>query len=165
MRSNRLKFLTGMLAVTLLAAVAVGQTVVKAAQGRHGGEGMGFGGPMFGFYADYLDLTDAQRTQMKDILTKEKPTIQPLMQQLAQGRQQMRQLESADKFDEGQVRALATQQSQTMVELMVQKARIKSELVQLLTPDQKAKMAKLEARRQERFQRHLQPQAPAPSQQ
>ena len=50
---------------------------------------------MMGFYADYLDLTDAQRAQMKDIMTKEKPTIQPLMQQLAQGHQQMRQLEAA----------------------------------------------------------------------
>ena len=50
---------------------------------------------MLGFYADYLDLTDAQQAQMKDIFAKEKPTIRPLMQQLAQGRQQMRQLEQA----------------------------------------------------------------------
>jgi len=161
MNTKRLKILTGILVIILVATVAFGQTVVRAAQGKHGG-GMG---PMLGFYADALDLTDAQRAQMKDIMAKEKPTIQPLMQQLAQGHQQMRQLESADTFDEGKVRALATQQSQTMTELMVQKARIKSELVQLLTPDQKAKLAKMEARRQERFQRHLQPQAPAPSQQ
>jgi Spy/CpxP family protein refolding chaperone len=43
-----------------------------------------------------------------------------------------------------------------MTELMVQKARIKSELVALLTPDQKAKLAKFEARRAARFQKHMQ---------
>ena len=111
---------------------------------------------MLGFYADYLDLTDAQQAQVKDILAKEKPTIRPLMQQLAQGHQQMRQLEQAGPFDEAKVRGVATQQAQAMTELMVQKARIKSELVALLTPDQKDKMAKFEARRQARFQKHFQ---------
>jgi Spy/CpxP family protein refolding chaperone len=42
-----------------------------------------------------------------------------------------------------------------MAELMVQKARIKSELMQVLTPDQKTKMAAFEARRQARLQRRL----------
>jgi Spy/CpxP family protein refolding chaperone len=93
---------------------------------------------------------------MKDIIAKEKPTIQPLIQQLAQGHQQMSQLEQASTFNEANVRALASQQSQTMTELMVQKARIKSELVALLTPDQKAKLAKFEARRAARFQKHMQ---------
>jgi Spy/CpxP family protein refolding chaperone len=119
---------------------------------------------MLGFYTDYLDLTDAQQAQMKDIIAKEKPTIQPLIQQLAQGHQQMSQLEQAGTFNEASVRALASQQSQTMTELMVQKARIKSELVALLTPDQKAKLAKFEARRAARFQQHMQNgQATAPA--
>jgi hypothetical protein len=51
-----------------------------------------------------------------------------------------------------------------MTELTVQRARIKSEMMQVLTQDQKDKMAKFEARRQARFQKHLQRgqgQAPA----
>ena len=122
---------------------------------------------MMDLYADYLDLTDAQRAQMKDIMTKEKPTIKPLMKQLAQSHQQLRQLESTGTFDEAKVRAIATQQAQTMTELTVQKARIKSEMMQVLTPDQKDKMAKFEARRQARFQKrfeHGQGQAPATDQ-
>jgi Spy/CpxP family protein refolding chaperone len=166
MKSNRFRILLGVLAVTLMAAIGFSQTVVKAAGPGHRGGG-GFGGPMMGLYADYLDLTDAQRAQMKDIMTKEKPTIKPLMQQMAQSHQQLRQLESAGTFDEAKVRALATQQAQTMTELTVQKARIKSELMQVLTPDQKDKMAKFEARRQARFQKrfqHGQEQAPATEQ-
>jgi Spy/CpxP family protein refolding chaperone len=40
---------------------------------------------------------------------------------------------------------LATQNAQTMVEVQVQHARIKSEIMQILTADQKAKLAQLEA--------------------
>jgi len=117
---------------------------------------------MLGFYTDYLDLTDAQQAQMKDIINKAKPTIQPLMQQLAASRRQLQQLESASSIDEATVRSVATQQSQTMTELIVQKAHIKNEMMQVLTADQKAKLAKFAARRQQRFQKHT--QAPAENQ-
>jgi periplasmic protein CpxP/Spy len=146
-----MKIVGVVLGATLLAAVAFGQSVVRTAAPSHRA---GFG--MMGMMADYLDLTDAQRTQMKTILSKEKPTIQPLMQQLAAGRQQMQQLEQAATFDETKARTVATQQSQTLAELMVQKARIKSELIQVLTPDQKTKLTAFEARRQARWQKHLQ---------
>lgn len=162
MQASRFRILAAVLAVALCSTVGFSQTVVKTAQGA-GAHGGGFGAHMLGFYADYLDLTDAQQTQMKGILAKEKPTIQPLIQQLTQGHQQLEQLEQAGTFDEAKVRAIANQQSQTMTELMVQKARIKSELMALLTPDQKDKMAKLEARRAARLQKHLQQSQSAPS--
>lgn len=154
MKSVRTKIVAMASAVMLLAAFAFSQTVVKTSR-ETGHWGLGFGN-MLGVAADYLDLTDAQRAQMKDILTKEKPTIQPLMQQLMQSHQQMRQLESASTFDEAKVRALATEQSQTMTELMVQKARIKSELLQVLTADQKTKLAAFEVKQEARLQRRLQ---------
>ena len=157
MRSVRGRILAAVLSVGLTATLGFGQTAVhQAGFGHHGG---GFGN-MLGMMGDYLDLTDAQRTQMKAILAKEKPTIQPLMQQLTQGHQQMSQLEKADTFEEGKLRTLATQQAQTLTELMVQKAHIQWELAQVLTPDQKTKLAAFEAKRQARFQRHLQ-KAPA----
>jgi len=160
MKANRWKILVAISVVTLLAAIGFSQTAATTPD--HGHRGRHFG-RMLGISARYLDLTDAQKTQMKDIMTKEKPTIQPLMQQLAQNRQQMRQLESAGTFDEAKVRSVATQQSQTMTELMVRKARIKSELVQILTPEQKTKMAAFEARKEARLQRRLQGGLNAPS--
>lgn len=161
MKASRFTILAAVMAVALLATVAFSQNVVKTSQGwgHHRG---GLSARMMGINADYLDLTDAQQAQMKDILSKEKPTIRPLFQQLAQGRQQMKQLEAAP-FDENKVRAAATAQSQAMIELMVQKARIKSELMAVLTPDQKDKMAKFEARRQARFQKHMQQAPSAPT--
>jgi len=160
MKASRWKILVAISVVMLLAAIGFSQTAGTTPGPGHRGRHFS---RMLGISARHLDLTDAQKTQMKDIMTKEKPTIQPLMQQLAQNRQQMRQLESAGTFDETKVRPLATQQSQTMAELIVQKARIKSELMQVLTPEQKTKLAAFEARRVARFQKHLQPGQAAPN--
>src|SRR5512133_2053354 len=103
MKVNRYKVLALVLSVAMSTA-AFSQTVIKTHQGM--GHRGGFS-HMLGFYTDYLDLTDAQQAQMKDIIAKEKPTIQPLMQQLKQGHQQMTQLEQAGTFDEAKVRAVA----------------------------------------------------------
>ncbi len=88
-----------------------------------------FGGHMLHFFSDYLDLTSAQQDQVKAIMEKEKPAIQSAMQQMGQFHSQMRALEEASTFDEAKVRALAAQQSQAMTEMIVQKARIKNELL------------------------------------
>jgi Spy/CpxP family protein refolding chaperone len=159
MKASR-RILVAISVVTLLAAIGFSQTAVTTPGPGHRGRHFG---RMLGISARYLELTEAQKTQMKDIMTKEKPTIQPLMQQLAQNRQQMRQLESADTFDENKVRPLANQQSQTMAELIVQKARIKSELIQVLTAEQKTKMAAFEASREARLKKHFQQGQAAPN--
>ena len=59
---------------------------------------------MLGFYMHKLDLTDAQQAQVKAIMAKEKPTFQPLMQQMAQGHAQLRDLVINGGFDEAKVR-------------------------------------------------------------
>jgi Spy/CpxP family protein refolding chaperone len=160
MKLTRNKVLIAALGVMLVGAIALSQTVGRA--DRMHGHGFPFRGHMLGFFADYLDLTDAQQAQMKQILEKEKPTIQPLLEQLGQGHQQLRQLEESGTFDESKVRALAAQNSQAMTELIVQKARIQSELIQVLTPDQKAKFTKFMDRRAERFHKWMNDSAQPP---
>jgi len=157
MRSNRVKWIIAALAILLVAGVAVSQTVKRVSEAR--GMGFAMGGHMFGFFSSYLDLTDAQRAQVKDIMAKERPNIQPLAQQLMQSRQQLRQIAESGAFDEAKVRTLATQQSQTMIELEVQRTRIASELFQVLTPDQKTKMDKFMSRHEQRMMNHVQPAA------
>ena len=154
MKSTRTRILVIAAAVMMVAVVAA------LAQGMHGPGGRGGFGHLLGFYSDYLDLTSAQQDQVKAIWAKEKPALQPLMQQMRQFHSQMNQIAESGTFDEAKVRALATQQSQTMVELAVQHARIKSEMIQVLTPDQKAKLAKFEAKRADRMQQHMGQMAP-----
>ena len=155
MNSIRSKVLTSLLAATLTAGAAFAQGGAKA-QFRGGDVGQ----HILNFYTDYLDLTDAQQAQMKSILTQEKPIIAPMVQQLAQTHQQLRQLEESGTFDEAKVRSVAAQQTQTMVDLIVEKARAKSQMMQVLTADQKAKLQKLESRREQRMMQHLEGSAP-----
>jgi Spy/CpxP family protein refolding chaperone len=148
--------------LSILGVVALaGAFAVSQAAGRHRRMGMGDGfGPspehIVAFMTDTLDLTDAQQAQAKAILDKEKPNFQPLIQQLSDGHKQMRALEESATFNEAAVRAAATQHAQTITELIVAKARVKSELFAILTTDQKAKATKLLNRHEDRMMHHMQ---------
>lgn len=145
------------LRILAVAAVLV-LAVAGLAQGMHRGP-MGqefpFGGHMLHFFSDYLDLTSAQQEQVKSIMEKEKPAIRSAMQQMGQFHSQMRALEESSTFDEAKVRTLAAQQSQAMTEMIVQKARIKNEILQVLTADQRTKLAQFEAKREQRMRGHM----------
>lgn len=152
MRSIRSRFLVAVLAVMFAAGISKAQAADTPPAPTHD-HAFGHGGHRMGFFADYLDLTDAQREQMKSILQKERATMKPLMQQLRQSREQLHQF-AEGAYDEAKVRAVATQQAQNMIELAVQKTRIHSELFQVLTADQQAKMKEVEASRAARRGKH-----------
>jgi protein CpxP len=138
------------LSVTLIAAIAVSQN-----RPWHGRGGRGFEKHMLEFFTDYLDLTADQQAQAKQIVESGKTTMQPLMEQMKSGHLQMRQLEESSTFDEAKVRVLASQQAQTMTEMIVQKAKIKSQLFAILTADQKAKLQKFEEKRHQHMMEHM----------
>ncbi len=146
--------------LTVGAALMLGVAVLFA-QGMHdhGGPDGEFG-HMLGFYADALDLSSAQQDQIKTIWQKEKPAIKPLMQQMHQNRAAMNALVEGGAFDEAKAQALATQHAQTTIALEVEHARMKSEMLQVLTADQKTKYQQLEAKHEAHMQKHM---APPPS--
>ena len=164
MRLIRSRLLIAALAVLFASMIARAQSAEAPAAPMHAHEGMDHMGHMLEFFTDYLNLSDAQQAQIKAVLQKEHGTIRPLMHQLHQTEAQLKQYEQGG-YDEAKVRALATQQAQTQIELTVQKTRIHSELFQLLTPDQQAKMKEFEANREARWQKHQQSKAPATSEQ
>ena len=172
MKSNYFKVLAVALLLAVIAAIGVSQTVKHSHMrgdgmfggGMFAGGMLGGDGHMLGFLAHKLDLTDTQQAQVKEIMAKEKPTFQPLMLQMAQNHQQMRQLVMASGFDEAKVRELASQQTQTMTELTVQRARVESELFQVLTTDQKTKLTAIINQHEQWFMNHMQGQAQTQSQ-
>jgi Spy/CpxP family protein refolding chaperone len=87
MKSIRLRFFAAALAVLLGSALANSQAA-DAPPPMHGHE---FGGPMMGFLSKQLDVTDAQKTQMKAVMEKEHATMHPLMQQMHALDQQLKQ--------------------------------------------------------------------------
>jgi protein CpxP len=153
MKSIRLRFLIAALAVMLGSAIANAQTA-DAPPPMHQ-HGFGPEDHMMGFFGKYLDLTDAQRAQMKAVMQKERATMHPLMQQEHQLDLQLKQYEEGT-YDEAKVQTLVSQQSQTLVQLKVEQSRIHSELYQLLTPDQQAKVKEFEAKQAARMQQHMQ---------
>ena len=153
-----MKFVSSKMSLVALAIVLVaGVAVAQRPGGPHGG-GDFFGGPMMGFFSDYLDLSDAQQTQIKQIIAKEKPALEPLFLQEKQSHEQMMQLIQSGSFDEAKATTIANQGAQIHAQLEVQHARIASEAYQVLTADQKTKLAQFIAKREQRFEQHMQEQ-------
>jgi Spy/CpxP family protein refolding chaperone len=161
MKSIRFRFLVAALAVVLGSVIAKSQTADAPPPPQMHGFGFGMEGHMMGFFAKYLNITDDQKTQMKAVLQKERPTLQPLMQQFHEMEQQLRPYQEGT-YDAAKVQAIVAQQSQTLVQLAVEESRIHNELFQLLTPDQQSKMKEFEANREARMQQHMQGEASAP---
>src|SRR6185369_683745 len=109
-------------------------------------------------------LNDAQQGQVEALLAKEKAALPPLMEQMTQGHSQLRDLVLSGSFDEAKAREMASQQTQTMTELTVQHARIASEMVQILTPEQRTKLTTLISQHEQRMMNRMQGKAPGQTQ-
>jgi periplasmic protein CpxP/Spy len=138
-KSKKLNLWTAAFAVALLVTGAAAQ------EGPHGGPHGGFGGPVTDLRG--LDLTEAQRAQVRQIRTAEMPTLKPLMQQEMQNHQQMAALVRGGSFEEAKAQPIAAQEAQIHSQLVVERAKIEAQIYQLLTPEQKTKLAEREAKR------------------
>jgi protein CpxP len=159
------------LAAALVVGVAFAQTEGTAESGptqHHGMKGMHgefMGGHGMGFPMRELNLTEDQHAQVKQIFQNEKGNIHPLMQQEFQAHQQMMQLVTSGNFDQAKATAIASQEAQTHIQMQVEHAKIASQIYQLLSSDQKAKVADIMAKHQQRMQEHMQNQQAPPDQQ
>jgi Spy/CpxP family protein refolding chaperone len=164
MKLIRFRLLIAALAVLLGSAIAHAQTADATAPPPppFHDHGFGMGEHMLGFFADRLNLTDAQQAQIKAVMQKEHPVLKPLFQQSHQIELQLRQY-AEGSYDETKVRALATQKAQVESELSVQETRIHNELFQVLTAEQQSKLKEMEATHEARMQSHMQQPPPPPA--
>jgi len=147
---------TAVLAVVLTAGAAL-------AQGPHRGGDMF--GPMMGMMTDVLDLTDAQQAQIKQIFDSATPSMEPLRQQEHESHKAMMQLITSGTFDQAKAQSIASQESQIHQELELQHAQLAAQAYQVLTPEQKAKLNDVLAKREQRMQKHMEEHSqPAPQQ-
>lgn len=119
--------------------------------GRRGGHrGMRRGGMMR--FSQNLNLTDAQREQMQQISARHRESTRALHEQVraAGGRGSRASAFDGGAFDEAAVRAAAQARASVHVEMEVARARMMSEMYNVLTPEQRAQLA---AERQQREQR------------
>jgi Spy/CpxP family protein refolding chaperone len=163
MKSFRFRLFAAALAVLMVSAIAKSQTAdAPPVRPAHTPE-FGMGGHME-FLAKKLNLTDEQKSQMKAIMEKEHPTMQPLMQRQHQLDLELRQY-SEGGFDEAKVRGLAMQKSQIQAQLTVEETRIHNEMYQVLTSDQQSQLKQMEADREARIEQHMKQAPPTPAEQ
>lgn len=148
-------------AFVLCAGMAMAQDQAATAPAEHHAMhrhfmemGMGLGLPLH-----QLNLTEDQKAQIKQIMQSEHPAIKPLMEQEMAAHQKMIQLVTSGNFDQAKASAIAAQESQTHLQIEVEHAKIASQIYQLLSSDQKAKVAEIIAQHQQRMQEHMQQQA------
>jgi protein CpxP len=164
------KLKTALIVCLSVVALALFAGIAIAEQGDEGPmhHGMmmhhgGMGGHGFGLPLHQLNLTDDQKTQIHQIMKSEHATMKPLMQQEFESHQQMMQLVTSGNFDQAKAAAIATQESQTRVQLEVEHAKIASQIYALLDTSQKAKVADIMSKHQQRMQEHFQKNGDEPS--
>jgi Spy/CpxP family protein refolding chaperone len=132
--------------VTLL-LVALGIVVARADGSRRhgwGGRGWGHHGPL-GYVAHELNLSDAQRSQIKSMWQAEQPTVASLVQELASESKEMDSATAQGNLDESRVQAIAFRQGETIAKLLIEKERFKSKVyASVLNPEQRSKADELQ---------------------
>jgi protein CpxP len=120
----------------------VAATVFALAQG-HMGQGEKMRGldsqEMIEHISRELNLTDAQKDQVKTILESQRATEEERHAKLEDLHKQLEAATANGQFDEAQVRTLASQQAQLMTDQMVDHMRMRSKIYSLLTAEQRAK--------------------------
>lgn len=140
-----------------LLVVIVGIGVVRAdGPERHGwGRGRwGQPGPL-GFVSHELNLSDAQRSQIKSMWLAERPTVALLVQELASENKEVDSATAQGSLDETKVQAIAARQGETIAKLLVEKERFKSKVyITVLNPEQRTKADELQKKWHSRLE-HL----------
>lgn len=114
----------------------------RGGPGGPGGRGGRFGGPM-GFGVDMRDLSDAQREQIKAIHERHAAELKPLLEQSQAAHRAMQENVLAGGSN---LRALAMDVGKAEGDLAFVNAQIQTEVLSVLTPEQRQK---IEERRKE----------------
>lgn len=129
---------------------------------RHGGKhqhGKRQGGEqMMRFMAKKLDMTDAQKTQIKELRTAQKAKMQPLREQSRTLRQEMMKLDTTSADYSTQVAALADKKANIDRQSFILKSELRQQFNAVLTDEQRAKMKSMQEKRQERMQKRMEKQ-------
>jgi Spy/CpxP family protein refolding chaperone len=134
MKKNVMNGFIFKMAVVWLGCMVVASTASAFDEGHrhHGKKGGEFG---FGCFKE-LNLTDTQKSGIKEIMDKYDPQLDALHGQLREARQQMRTTLNSSPFDETTVRTTYQQLSPLRENMFVLREQMKSEIRSLLTADQ-----------------------------
>ena len=158
-----------MVVVSVLGLMLCGVATLSYAQGpgpggkAHGWGGPG-GGPGMGMMLHELNLTDAQKAQVKTIMQANHAAMKPLMLQMEQNRAAILAATAngayKDPAVQAKVQTLANQQAQLQAAMIVNREAIQHQIyTQVLTAEQQAKAEQLRTDQINRINQHLQKMA------
>lgn len=140
-------WLTGLVALMVAVLLAVGADA-QGMRPRGGRPGMGPGGGLGSqrgveaqqFFRD-LDLTEDQRAQMRSLREQSREESQPILKQLRELQKERRQLIQSNTFNEEAAKSLVNRESELRSALSLNRTANQHAVYNLLTPEQKAKLA------------------------
>jgi Spy/CpxP family protein refolding chaperone len=117
--------------------------------GGRGGPG-GPGGDLLGHLSREVNLTDEQKAQIKKIMDSAEESTKALREQMRTLHESQPDPLNGGTFDEAAVRAAAQARANVQVELEVAHARVMSQVLAVLTAEQKAQLSEKRKQFEER---------------
>jgi Spy/CpxP family protein refolding chaperone len=127
-------------------ASASAGTEQKWGEGRH---------HHFGFFFKQLNLTDAQKAQLKQYFSDNKQAFKSNMLNFLKAKQAVNNAMEKNPIDEATIRSLSANVASARTELAVQHAKFHAFLVSILTDQQKQTLTSLEQKRDSNLQEHI----------
>jgi protein CpxP len=147
------KAAAGAVGLTLVAVLSV-PVLAQGPEGRkHGRRGAGIGRMAPGFQGlplRQLELTDAQREQVRGIVSARSADFKSIAERLRTARDAQHAAVTRVPVDENEVRARVSEAAAIEAEASVLRARVHEQIYQVLTPEQQQKAKTLQAERQKR---------------
>jgi len=147
------RFRSLMAGVAVVGVLAGGMVFAQGPRGGGGG-GRGFRGPMMGpggglgLPLGTLNLTEAQREQVRGIRERYREQTQAVAKQLADLLDKQRAAIETVPANEALITSMTQDLAQAQTEVAVQQARLNAEVWSVLTPEQQAQATKMKAERQ-----------------
>jgi len=157
--------LRSVLAIAAFATLVAGAVVLASGQdakgpgpmGHAGMFGPGMGEPgmhglgMVGLPLHRLDLTQEQQDKIHAIVDAERPALQELRKQLRDGEAAFRAAHPITEFDENAIREHTAAQAKIQADLEVALAKLRSQVVALLTTEQLKTVQEIQTKMLERM--------------
>jgi Spy/CpxP family protein refolding chaperone len=141
-----------LLLVTSFGAGVYAQTDGPGRRGGFGHRGSGRGG--FPGLAR-LDLTEAQREQVREVMQRYQDQMREAGTRLHQAHEAQRAAVQTTPVNEGLIRSTTQTLANAQTDMAILRARIHSDVWSLLTPEQQEKAKQLKAERQTRSKQRL----------
>jgi Spy/CpxP family protein refolding chaperone len=138
---------TKLLTIATAAAIfAGGLTTGKTFAAENSATATPVRGPIFQRITERLNLTDAQRAQIKTVLAGEKDSLKPLLGQLHDARKNLREAIQSGGANETAVRAASAKVAAVEGDLAVERMKIYGKISPILTDEQRRQISEFEQR-------------------